>query len=211
MTYQALPTVATGDMWTADDNNTYIKDNFAALWPYHDVSDMVYATAENSIDWIYWSGYDNQSLFVTSGSPEWKDSTSTKKFCYLRRAASQSIVDTNKVLISFDTVVSDKNSFFSLSTPTSITLSTAGLYRFDGYVRWESNSSGRRITYVYDGTDDVVIDARKPVNGIFSCASFSYVMNVTSSLNTNLRVYQNTGVTINVDFCELMVTYLGAI
>lgn len=31
MTYTALPTVSTGDLWTAAQHNTYIKDNFATL------------------------------------------------------------------------------------------------------------------------------------------------------------------------------------
>lgn len=31
MTYLPIPTVATGDMWTAANHNTYLKDNLAAL------------------------------------------------------------------------------------------------------------------------------------------------------------------------------------
>ena len=33
MTYNAVPTVATGDLWTASNHNTYVRDNFAASVP----------------------------------------------------------------------------------------------------------------------------------------------------------------------------------
>lgn len=34
MAYQTVPTVLTGDSWSAAQHNTYIRDNFTTLWPY---------------------------------------------------------------------------------------------------------------------------------------------------------------------------------
>lgn len=49
MTYSPVPSVATGDLWTAANQNQYIRDNFAALWPYQAVGDIAIATASNTI------------------------------------------------------------------------------------------------------------------------------------------------------------------
>lgn len=48
MAYSAVPTVATGDLWTAANHNQYIKDNFTALYS-RTVSFFVQANISNSI------------------------------------------------------------------------------------------------------------------------------------------------------------------
>jgi len=47
MTYSPVPTVATGDLWTASNHNTYIRDNFAAGVPglFTTKGDMAVASA----------------------------------------------------------------------------------------------------------------------------------------------------------------------
>jgi len=47
MAYTAVPTVNTGDTWTAANHNTYIRDNFAAGVPdiFTTAGDIAYATA----------------------------------------------------------------------------------------------------------------------------------------------------------------------
>ncbi len=46
MAYSVVPTVATGDLWTAANHNTYIRDNFAAGVPglFTSAGDMAYAS-----------------------------------------------------------------------------------------------------------------------------------------------------------------------
>jgi len=48
MTYTAVPTKSTGDLWTAANHNTYIKDNFAAGVPdiFTTKGDIAVATAQ---------------------------------------------------------------------------------------------------------------------------------------------------------------------
>jgi len=50
MSYNAVPTVSTGDTWSAANHNTYIRDNFSAGVPdiFTAAGDIVYATAANA-------------------------------------------------------------------------------------------------------------------------------------------------------------------
>lgn len=49
MAYTAVPSVLTGDAWSASQHNTYVRDNFAAAWPYTTAGDMSYATSASAI------------------------------------------------------------------------------------------------------------------------------------------------------------------
>jgi len=50
MAYRVVPTVSTGDAWTAINHNTYIKDNFASGVPdiFTTAGDMIYASTANA-------------------------------------------------------------------------------------------------------------------------------------------------------------------
>ena len=45
MAYTTHPTVVTGQVWSAANQNSYVKDNLAALWVFTAAGDMMYATA----------------------------------------------------------------------------------------------------------------------------------------------------------------------
>lgn len=47
MSYTAHPTVVTGQTWTAANQNTYVRDNLAALWVFTTAGDMIYATSSS--------------------------------------------------------------------------------------------------------------------------------------------------------------------
>lgn len=49
MAYVAVPTVATGDLWTASNQNTYLRDNMAALFPYSAAGDIGVASAADML------------------------------------------------------------------------------------------------------------------------------------------------------------------
>ncbi len=70
MTYQVVPTVATGDIWSAANHNTYLRDNLAALWPYTTAGDVVYASSASALARLA-AGAENQVLKVASGLPVW--------------------------------------------------------------------------------------------------------------------------------------------
>ncbi len=73
MSYNPVPTVATGDLWTASNHNTYIRDNFAAGVPdiFAAAGDLAYATGAN-VAGRMGIGSAGNSLLVTPGIlPAW--------------------------------------------------------------------------------------------------------------------------------------------
>lgn len=74
MSYSAVPTVATGDTWSAANHNTYIRDNFAAGVPdiFTAAGDIAYATAANAASPLA-IGSSDQVLTVKDGLPAWGD------------------------------------------------------------------------------------------------------------------------------------------
>jgi len=72
MAYNPVPTVATGDLWTASSHNTYIRDNFAAGVPdlFTAAGDLVYGTGANAAARLA-IGANGKPLVVSSGLPAW--------------------------------------------------------------------------------------------------------------------------------------------
>lgn len=73
--YTALPTVSTGDLWTAANHNLYIRDNFAMTFVgmTTDQGDMAYSTSDEHTLAMLSIGTAYQVLTVNSGAtaPEW--------------------------------------------------------------------------------------------------------------------------------------------
>ncbi len=63
MTYTAVPTVATGDVWTASNHNLYIRDNFRATVPDQVTTkgELVVGGGANTLE-LLTVGADNQIL-----------------------------------------------------------------------------------------------------------------------------------------------------
>jgi microcystin-dependent protein len=49
MAINFMPTVATGDVWTAAQHNTYLRDNILALFPYTAQGDIAYASSPTTL------------------------------------------------------------------------------------------------------------------------------------------------------------------
>jgi hypothetical protein len=49
MAYSSVPTVVTGDTWTAANHNTYLKNNMATLWPYTGSEDIAVASGPTTL------------------------------------------------------------------------------------------------------------------------------------------------------------------
>lgn len=207
MTYQTVPTVVTGDMWTAAQNNTYIRDNFSALWPYTAAGDMAYASSSSTLSKIT-VGSEGQILNVSSGVPVWTDQTQI--FCFLRRNANQSTSGLN-TNINFDVEEFDNFGFFNPATPTIVTLPQAGLYKFDGYIRFSPSSTGFYVgSNIYINPTVYLMDNRQSVNSAYAITNFSYLFKATGSTNMNIRGYQNSGSSLSM-IASLAITYLGVI
>lgn len=67
--YNTVPTVASGDSWSAAQHNTYIRDNFTALAPYTTNGDLAYWSS-GSLARIA-VGTAGQILQSTGSAPAW--------------------------------------------------------------------------------------------------------------------------------------------
>lgn len=70
MAYTAHPTVTTGSTWSAANQNTYVRDNLAALWVFTTAGDMIYATSASAANRLA-IGAANSILRSTGSAPAW--------------------------------------------------------------------------------------------------------------------------------------------
>jgi microcystin-dependent protein len=65
-----LPTVATGDTWSASQHNTYIRDNILTLFPYISAGDLAYASSSTALARLA-IGAAGRILYSTGSAPAW--------------------------------------------------------------------------------------------------------------------------------------------
>lgn len=72
MAFSSVPTVVTNDLWSASNHNTYIRDNFAALWPYTTRGDLAFRDATPVLKRLGIGAA--QRILQSSGTePEWRE------------------------------------------------------------------------------------------------------------------------------------------
>jgi len=140
MSYTPVPIVTTGDLWTASNHNTYIRDNFNQVTPYivQAAGDLTYASASNSITRM--PIVSRSVLAMGETVPEWLHGTLW--FEYLRSALSGKLefgdgyigelvyanpnsyattaYPVTETPISFNNVLINKYSMWSSGDPTKI-------------------------------------------------------------------------------------------
>lgn len=70
MSYTAHPTVVTGQTWSAANQNTYVKGNLDALWPFTTAGDLAYANAANTLARLA-LGTNGHVLKAGASAPAW--------------------------------------------------------------------------------------------------------------------------------------------
>lgn len=71
MSFNAVPTVANGDSWSAAQHNTYLKDNMAALWPGTTAGDLDYYSAANAKTRLAKPSVTSLLQNSSAGVPSW--------------------------------------------------------------------------------------------------------------------------------------------
>lgn len=77
-TKSTVPTVANGDSWSASQQNTYLRDNIEALWPYTTAGDISYASAANQLSRLAKPSADSVLKNTSGGVPSWLALTALK-------------------------------------------------------------------------------------------------------------------------------------
>src|SRR3972149_1027593 len=103
MAYSVVPTVATGDLWTAANHNTYIRDNFLAGVPgiFTAAGDLAYASAPGAASRLP-IGAVGKTLRVSSGNlPAWEEIS--LKTAQIKRTTNQNIPNGTDTVVTFTT------------------------------------------------------------------------------------------------------------
>lgn len=146
MAYSVVPTAVTGDLWTAANHNTYIKDNFAATLPdaFTAAGDIPYASAADTLALLS-IGTAGQVLRVNAAenAPEWAadfDGASVS-------TTDQNVGFATSAKVVFTTENYDTNSYWSTDNPDAIIVPYSGLYQFTGHATFEASSTDLSTIY----------------------------------------------------------------
>ena len=170
MSYQTVPTVATGDSWTAAQHNTYIRDNFTALWPYTDAGDIAYATSSTTLSKVG-IGTAGQALVSTGTVPEWQD-YKRNKGVVLQNTTGQTFT-TAKTSMIWESATMNNYGMWVDTSPAVITIPETAIYRLDGTIHLPSTTIGATLS-ITDGTNETIIQKRVIDSNTDKHISFSY-------------------------------------
>lgn len=207
MAYNALATAVTGDLWTAANHNTYIKDNFAAGVPdiFTAAGDIPYASGANAAA-VLAIGSPKEVLTVNAAgtSIEWGNKFSG---CSVQRAAVQSISGGSDTKIVFDTQTFDTDGYWTTDNTDAITTPWAGVYECSGFVSFAASTDAggvfERIKIA--GTAVALSDGNSSTDTVIN---FCYTGVFAASADLFLQVFQNGVSAINAT-ADYQVTFLG--
>jgi len=226
MAYTVVPTKSTGDLWTAADHNTYIKDNFAAGVPdiFTTKGDIAVATAANTAARLA-VGSDNQVLLSDSGETsgvKWGDFPSGSTTLHARYYVSgaTSCANATATIIDFDTQDYDTDSAVTTGGSWKLTVPAdhAGKYLITATVRMASaawlhdeyiqmklykNNAYAYLMGMTTATDNQTVVLSVTGFAIIDLAATDYI---------DVRIEQNTGGAVNTDsdgdYCHVAIARL---
>ena len=212
MAYTPIPTQNTGDLWTAANHNTYIKDNFAAGVP-------AIFTAKGDLAVASASGVAGRLAAGTNGHALQADSTQAlgMKWAGIAGGAvaarytmsgTTSVANTTSTIVNYATSVFDTHTAvtagaaWKFTVPASMGgyylvtatayLQTSAAWGPDEYARLELFKNNSLNTYL----------GSKFITTATSCSVFvigAAIIALAAADYIDVRMYQNSGSTLTVD------------
>lgn len=213
MAYTAVPTLSTGYLVTAADWNAYVKDNFAAGVPdiFTTKGDLAVASAADAAGRLA-VGVDGQVLTADSGETlglKWAATGFAGTGAIAAAEADLAIATATVTIVRFDDVIYDPGSDVTEGAAWKYTAPSTGYYLVTAAVLFESSAAWGVNEYAYlavyvDGAlvkylDRNYMEAAGTYN-VFLCGSAIIPVNATQYID--VRVYQNSGSSINIDGAE---------
>lgn len=208
MAFSSVPTVATSDSWTASQHNTYIKDNFSAVWVGTTAGDIDYyssATAKTRIA----KGSAYQALRMKSDAtvPEWGGAVAGKVI----RTTNQSITTSTTTNVIFSSLYISRGSVsYSAGDPTKLTIGVTGLYSVGVYYIFEAGGGYREANILQNGS--LVFSSRTPALSAASVVDTagSPPIEITAGDYLQMSVWQNHGSSLNLSVAHMYAFLIGA-
>ena len=198
MAYSVVPAVAFGDMWTAANQNTYLKDNFAAVWVGTAAGDVDYYTGAANTSRLP-IGTAGQALVVNAGAtaPEWGGLPCAK----ISEGAGQVLATGTEATVTLGDTDHDSNDFVAAPAGNIITIPAgfAGWYLASYFVDFGYEVGGMRRMELRKNVGDTTIDHTRysimPVTTIGTPQSMaaSSLIHLDAADYVNVNAYQNHG------------------
>lgn len=113
--------------------------------------------------------------------------------CAVSNSTTQNVNTSTNTVLTADTELYDLDTMHSTVTNTSrITIATAGKYRLNGLVGWDSDATGRREVYLLvNGSTAHVVSVAAAVQA--GCQTFEKILDLAATDYVEVRVWQNSG------------------
>ena len=210
MSYTPVPTKTTGELWSADDNNTYIRDNFAAGVPdlFTTKGDLAVATgADVAIRLAV--GTDGQLLTADSGETcgmKWSTPSTDQAYAKYKVSATRSMANGAATIVNFDTSVFDSDSAVTTGASWKFAAPHDGYYVVALMLLLESNAGWAANEY-FEG--DLYVDGAlvttiarwtaQAAGTYIASVSGMAIVSLTAAQEVDIRGLQNSGGAINID------------
>lgn len=170
MSYSIVPRVVLGDLWTAAQHNTYIKDNFAAGVPdiFTAAGDLAYATAADVAAALA-VGSNGSRLYTNSAAnaPVW--AAQDTHLCLVSRNADQAMV-VSPTNVLFNAEIYDTDAYHDTVTNSdriTIPANLDGTYFLFAIIPWASPLGNLNTvalkkngsTYLAEVSEESLVDA----------------------------------------------------
>ena len=204
MAYSAVILVATGDLWTAANNNVYLKDNMAAAWVGTAAGDTDYYTAATTKTRLaIGTAGELQRMNAAETVHEWGGLLNA----LISDATPRAINDATHTEVTLTVEDVDIDGFVANPVANKITIPANfdGKYLINYRVEYASNAVGFREVYIrFDGVGIAYTYTRIPaVNGDTTVAFCSVVVGINVGRVVTLQTWQNSGGALNVINAEM--------
>ena len=205
MGYTVVPYVNPGDSWTAAQHNTYIRDNFAALWPFTAAGDITLAQSAYAITKLP-IGAENTILVNVDNSVSW--SNLDQIYCAVE-VTSTSVSTASWTLLSYDNATKNPYDIYNGTYPTRLTSPFAGVYLLSGNIFWSSSSQQtREIKYYNSNTSKEIYIDTQPA-ALTNVNNISIPVYLPKGAYIEIAVYQGSGSSLDMS-ANITLTYWGS-
>lgn len=204
MSYIPVPPVNSGDIWSASQHNTYIRDNMSALWPYVNAGDIAISSSTTSLSKVAMTSDSDKVLKYNNGfSWDYKSQLSSA----YNSTSSQSITTATWLKLPYDQLIkNDVN--LTTSDNMSFYINKNGIYLINGYVKFSNNNVGdRTIGYYLNSTFYYACDTEAEYT---TTLNFGFMVKLYAGDKLTFYVLQTSGSTLNVTERNLVFTYWGS-